>query len=75
MKVQINSGLSLWLDEKWGSGHGLRKRGYAVIRERIVAGGSVYRISDAPAEGGVQTVLPRDAVGGREPEQKAIQTA
>ena len=21
MKVQINSGLSLWLDEKWGSGH------------------------------------------------------
>jgi hypothetical protein len=20
-KVQINSGLSLWLDEKWGSGH------------------------------------------------------
>lgn len=22
MKVQINSGLSLWLDEKWGSGHG-----------------------------------------------------
>jgi hypothetical protein len=20
MKVQINSGLSLWLDEKWGSG-------------------------------------------------------
>ena len=28
---------------------GLRKRGYAVIRERIGAGGSVYRISDGPA--------------------------
>jgi Protein of unknown function (DUF2924)/Protein of unknown function (DUF3489) len=27
---------------------GLRKRGYAVIRERRVAGDSVYRISDAP---------------------------
>src|SRR5580704_16353506 len=30
---------------------GLRKRGYAVIRERIGAGDSVYRISDAPAYG------------------------
>jgi hypothetical protein len=28
---------------------GLRKRGYTVIRERISAGNSVYRISEAPA--------------------------
>ena len=28
---------------------GLRKRGYAVIRERIGAGDSIYRISDGPA--------------------------
>jgi hypothetical protein len=54
---------------------GLRKRGYAVIRERIVAGGSVYRISDAPADCGDRTVLPRDAVDGRGPKQKAMQTA
>jgi hypothetical protein len=25
MKVQINSGLSLWLDEKWGSGQETRR--------------------------------------------------
>jgi hypothetical protein len=54
---------------------GLRKRGYAVIRERIGAGDSVYRISDAPADGRDRTVLPRDAVDGRGPKQKAMQTA
>jgi Protein of unknown function (DUF3489) len=32
---------------------GLRKRGYAVIRERIGAGDSAYRISDAPAHMGI----------------------
>ena len=32
---------------------GLRKRGYAVIRERIGAGDSVYRISDGPAYRGI----------------------
>ena len=31
---------------------GLRKRGYAVIREQIGAGDPVYRISDAPAHRG-----------------------
>jgi Protein of unknown function (DUF3489) len=54
---------------------GLRKRGYAVIRERIGAGDSVYRISDAPADGGGGTVLPHDAVDGRGPKPKAMQTA
>ena len=53
---------------------GLRKRGYAVIREEIGAGDSVYRISDAPAGGGDRTALPRDAGDGREPKQKAMQT-
>ena len=54
---------------------GLRKRGYAVIRERIGAGDSVYRISDAPAYRGDRTVLQRDAMDGRGPKQKATQAA
>jgi hypothetical protein len=54
---------------------GLRKRGYAVIRERIGAGGSVYRISDAPAQGGDLTARQYAAVDGRGPKQKAMQTA
>jgi hypothetical protein len=52
---------------------GLRKRGYAVIRERVGAEGSIYRISDAPAYKGGRTVLQRDATDGRGPEQKATQ--
>jgi Protein of unknown function (DUF3489) len=54
---------------------GLRKRGYAVIRERIGAGDSVYRISDAPAYLGDRTVLQHAAVDGRGLEQKATQAA
>jgi hypothetical protein len=54
---------------------GLRKRGYAVIRERIGAGDSVYRISDAPAHRGDRTVRRRDAMDSREPKQKATQAA
>jgi DNA-binding IclR family transcriptional regulator len=54
---------------------GLRKRGYAVIRERIGAGDSVYRISEAPAYLGDRTVRQRDAVDGRGPKQKATQAA
>jgi hypothetical protein len=54
---------------------GLRKRGYAVIRERIGVGDSVYRISDAPAHIGDRTVRHRDAVDGRGPKQKATQAA
>jgi hypothetical protein len=53
---------------------GLRKRGYAVIRERIGAGDSVYRISDAPADRGDRTVPQRDAMDGRGPK-KARQAA
>jgi hypothetical protein len=54
---------------------GLRKRGYAVIRERIGAGDSVYRISDAPAGRGDRTVRQRDAMDGRGPKRKAMQAA
>jgi hypothetical protein len=54
---------------------GLRKRGYAVIRERIGAGDSVYRVSDVAADGGDRTVLPCHAVDGRGPKQKATQAA
>jgi Protein of unknown function (DUF3489) len=54
---------------------GLRKRGYAVIRERIGAGDSVYRISDAPAHRGNAILRQSDAVDGCEPKQKATQAA
>jgi hypothetical protein len=54
---------------------GLRKRGYAVIRERIGAGDTVYRISDAPAHRGDRTVLQRETMDGRGPERKAAQAA
>src|SRR4029077_8582680 len=50
---------------------GLRKRGYAVIRERIGAGDSAYRISGTPAHRGDRTVRRRDA----RPKQKATQAA
>jgi hypothetical protein len=54
---------------------GLRKRGYAVIRERIGAGGSVYRISDATAYRGDRTVPQPEAMDCRGLEQKATQAA
>jgi uncharacterized protein DUF3489 len=54
---------------------GLRKRGYAVIRERIGAGDSVYRISDVTAHGGGRTVQQRNAMDGRGPKRKAMQAA
>jgi len=43
---------------------GLRKRGYAVARERVGAGGSIYRISGAAAEGGNRIVVQPDATHG-----------
>ena len=46
---------------------GLRKRGYTVIRERIGAGDSVYRVSGASADSGDRTVLPCAAIDGRGP--------
>jgi hypothetical protein len=54
---------------------GLRKRGYAVIRERIGAGHSMYRISDAPSYRGDRTVRQRDAMDSRGPKRKATQAA
>jgi hypothetical protein len=54
---------------------GQRKRGYAVTRERISAGGSAYRISGAPTYLGDRTVQQRAAVDGREPKQKVTQAA
>ena len=54
---------------------GLRKRGYAVIRERIGAGDSVYRVSGAPTHMGDRTVLQRDAMDGHGPKQKATRAA
>jgi Protein of unknown function (DUF3489) len=54
---------------------GLRKRGYGVIRERIGAGDSVYRISDAPADRGDRTVRRREAMDGRGPKRKAMHAA
>jgi hypothetical protein len=50
---------------------GLRKRGYAVIRERTGTGDSVYRISDAPAQRGDRTVRQREAMDGRGRKRKA----
>jgi hypothetical protein len=54
---------------------GLRKRGYAVIRERIGAGDSVYRISDTRSDTEDRTVLQRDAMDSRGPKRKAMQAA
>ena len=54
---------------------GLRKRGYALIRERIGAGDSIYRVSDAPAHMEDCTIPQRDARDGRGPKRKATQAA
>jgi hypothetical protein len=54
---------------------GLGKRGYAVIRERIGAGDSLYRISDAPAHRGDCTVRQRGAKNGPGSKRKATQAA
>jgi len=54
---------------------GLRKRGYAVSRERTGAGDSVYRISDAAPHTGDRTVRQRDAKNGPDPQRKATQAA
>ena len=40
---------------------GLRKRGYAVVRERVGAGGSIYRNSGVPADGRDRTAVLIDA--------------
>jgi hypothetical protein len=58
-----------------GGAHLAAQTGYAVIRERIGAKDSVYRISDAPSYKGDCTVRQRDAMDGRGPKRKATQTA
>ena len=54
---------------------GLRKRGYAVVRQRVGAGDSVYRSSDAPTDRGDSTARRREAMDGRGPKRKAMQAA
>jgi hypothetical protein len=56
---------------------GLRKRGYAVVRERIEGGDSVYRIAGAAADAGDRFVAQPDASepNGREPKPKPSQAA
>jgi len=49
---------------------GLRKRGYAVVRQRLGAGDSVYRISHAAADGGDHIAAQTDASDGHEGEPK-----
>lgn len=44
---------------------GLRKRGYTMIRERVSAGNSVYRISDAPADRADRTARRGEAMDRR----------
>jgi hypothetical protein len=55
---------------------GLRKRGYAVTRERSEAGESVYRISGAP-DGSEDRVAVRTAAvhGRRDPKPKTKRAA
>ena len=55
---------------------GLRKRGYAVARERIDGAASVYRIAGAPAVGGDRLLAQAEASEGHDRElEKASQSA
>jgi Protein of unknown function (DUF3489) len=54
---------------------GLRKRGYTVIRERVSAGNSLYRISDAPADRANRTARRGEAMDRSGPKSKAMQEA
>ena len=56
---------------------GLRKRGYAVVRERVGAGDSVYRISYAAADDADHSAAQTDAADGQdgEPKPRANQAA
>ena len=55
---------------------GLRKRGYAVTRERSDAGKSVYRISGTPDGSGDRVVVQTEAVDGRrDPKRKTKRAA
>jgi Protein of unknown function (DUF3489) len=54
---------------------GLRKRGYAVTRDRVGVGDSVYRISDTRADTEDRIILQPDARDGRGPKRKVMQAA
>jgi hypothetical protein len=54
---------------------GLRKRGYAVIRKRIGAEGSVYRISDTHDYSYDRTVPQRDSNDGHATKRKRARAA
>jgi hypothetical protein len=56
---------------------GLRKRGYAVARERIDKGESIYRIGGPTIDGGERVVVETKATRhrGRQPKAKATQPA
>ena len=55
---------------------GLRRRGYAVTRERVGAGESVYRISGAPAGSGDRVAVQTEAVDRRrDPKPKTKRAA
>ena len=54
---------------------GLRKRGYAVIRERIGGWRFSHRISDGRADRGDRDVPQHAAVDGRGPNRKVIEAA
>jgi Protein of unknown function (DUF3489) len=56
---------------------GLRKRGYAVARERVDGGDSVYRIASPAADGGERAVVETKATRdrGRQPKAEASQAA
>ena len=56
---------------------GLRKRGYAVLRECVGAGDSVYRIPHASADDGDHSAAQTDAADGHdgEPKPRANQAA
>jgi hypothetical protein len=49
---------------------GLRKRGYAIARERIDGGDSVYRIGSPATHGGDRSVVQAEASEGRDRERK-----
>ena len=56
---------------------GLRKRGYAVVRERVDGGDSIYRIAGCATDDGDRAVIELEASadGDREPQPKASQAA
>ena len=53
-----------------GGAHGLRKRGYAVVRERVDEGDSIYRIAGPTTGGGDRFVAEPGASEDHDRERK-----